>query len=209
MATNLVLDVSNNDTITESALKASGAAALICKATEGTGFEDKTYEAMRLNAKHAGIPFGSYVFFHSSSQGGEAQYYLNYAKPKPGDIQPILDVEQGGQDTTVAALAKRATAAAQVLSDKGYNPILYSGAYYWKQLVAYSPKLKKLRVWEADYPGTYSRWFPLLAQKRVKLLSGASVVMWQWTDRLAVGVHFYDASRLFVPVNSLLIPANL
>lgn len=206
---NLVLDCSNNDTITESALRASHAKALICKATEGTGFEDKTYEAMRLNAKHAGIPFGSYVFFHDASKGLEAEYYLHYAKPKPGDIQPILDVEPGGQDTNVVHMAARANAAAKVLEKHGYKPILYASSSYWLELVRYQPTLKRLRVWEAQYPGHYTRWFPWLAQKRQKLAHGSSVVLWQWTDRYAVGAHFYDASRLFVPINKIRIPANL
>src|SRR4029077_5909413 len=93
MADEIVLDVSNNNTIDEQLFRRSGAVALIAKATEGDNFKDATLSAHRTVAKAAGVPFGSYLFLHPKSTGDEAAFYLEYAKPKRGDIQPIIDCE--------------------------------------------------------------------------------------------------------------------
>lgn len=201
---NLVLDVSNNNPISLAAFKASGAQALICKATEGTNFHDGTLAAHRQIAHAAGKPFGSYLFLHPDSPGNEAGYYLNYAKPRKGDIQPIIDAEVADGESW-SKVAARVDSCARELEKHGYKPILYASTSFWLSIFAARPGLKRLRVWEAQYPGHYTKWFPRLAQKRLKLSHGASVVLWQWTDHFQDSGHYYDASRLFVNVNTLLI----
>lgn len=200
----LVLDVSNNRPISARDFKASGSVALIAKATEGTSFQDKTLSAHRTTAGINGKPFGSYLFLHPDSAGSEAAAYLKFARPRRGDIQPIIDAEVTTMGT--AELARRAQACARALEAKGYAPILYASAGIWTSLVAAQPRLKRLRVWEAQYPGRYTRWFPRLAALRIRLQHGVSVVMWQWTDSYAVGGRRYDASALLVDIKGLLIP---
>lgn len=202
---NLVLDVSNNDPIPASSIVGAGCEALICKATEGSSFRDATYPRHRAVALQAEIPFGAYLFLHTDSPGSEAGYFLDYAQPRPGDIQPIIDAEPPGVFANRAGAA-RVDGCAAYLEARGYKPILYASAYFWRELVSLRPSLRRLRVWEADYPGRYDRWWPWLAAKRIRLGGGANVVLWQWTDRLAVGSGHYDASRLMVPLKSLLIP---
>lgn len=203
----LVLDVSNVNPINLSLFRESGAAALIAKATEGTGFEDRLLADHRTVARMAGKPFGSYLFLHPDSAGSEAEFYLNYARPKVGEIQPIIDAEVTTQGT--AALARRALSCAQALERQGYDPIVYASASIWQAMYAAEPKLQRYRVWEADYPGRFTRWFPSLAARRIRLKHGATVVLWQWTDAFAVGGRRFDASRLFVDVRTLLIPKTL
>jgi hypothetical protein len=72
--------------------------------------------------------------------------------------------------------------------------------------VKVDPKLKRLRVWEAQYPGRFTRWFPRIARLRIRLGTGVSVVLWQWTDEYAVGGHRYDASALLTDIGNLQIP---
>lgn len=203
----LVLDVSNNATIDLKTFRASGAVALIAKATEGTGFQDKTLNEHRAVARAAGKPFGSYVFLHPDSGGSEAAYYLSYAQPKPRDLQPIIDAEV----TTlgISELAKRAQSCAKALEAKGYQPILYASAGIWTGLIADEPSLKRLRVWEAQYPGRFSRWFPRLATMRIKLRHGVSVVMWQWADSYQVAGRHYDASVLLTNIDNIRIGGSL
>jgi GH25 family lysozyme M1 (1,4-beta-N-acetylmuramidase) len=200
----LVLDVSNNAPIGPEAFKASGAVALIAKATEGTSFQDDTLAKHRLVAKANGRPFGSYLFLHPNSQGSEAAAYLRYARPRRGNIQPIIDAEVTNLGT--AELARRTQACARALEAEGYRPLLYASAGIWTSLVAAEPRLKRLRVWEAQYPGRYTRWFPRLAALRIRLRRGVQVVMWQWTDSYAVAGRRYDASALLVDIKGLLIP---
>lgn len=203
----LVLDVSNNDTIDIKTFRASGAVALVAKATEGTSFQDRTLGAHRVIAREAGKPFGSYLFLHPDSPGNEAGFYLKYARPRRGDIQPIIDAEATNLGT--AELAKRTWSCARALAQEGYNPILYASASVWKEMFAAEPRLKVLRVWEAQYPGRFTRWFPSIAKLRIKLLHGVSVVMWQWTDSYAVNGRHYDASALLAPISTITIGGNL
>lgn len=199
----LVIDSSNANPITVSELKRSGAKALISKATEGSTFKDKDYAWQRNVAKQAGVPFGAYVFLQSKSPGNEAKQFLEWARPRKGDIQPIIDAE----DLTygVAALARRANACAKALEANGYAPILYASSSVWLKMIRVVPELVRLKVWEAQYPGKFTRWSPWLLRKRIKLHRGVHVAMWQWTDRFAVGTRHFDASVIFDPIHSLLI----
>jgi len=200
----LVLDVSNNDTIDHKTFQSSGAVALIAKATEGTSFKDTTLTAHRVVAGEAHKPFGSYLFLHPNSKGSEAAFYLNYARPRVGDLQPIIDAEVTNLGT--AELAQRTQSCARALEAEGYRPLLYASAGIWTEMIKAEPKLKRLRVWEAQYPGRFTRWFPRLAALRIALAKGVQVVMWQWTDSYAVGGRRYDASKLLVDVKTLIIP---
>jgi len=197
-----VIDVSNQAPITLAAYRQSKAVALIAKATEGTSFKDKTLSGHRTVASMAGTPFGSYLFLHPDSKDSEAKFYLDYAKPRPGEFQPIIDAEVLNLGTD--ELARRILSCSKALEEKGYDPLLYVSQGVWGQLVASQPYLKRLRVWEAQYPGRFSRWFPRVAKLR-RRLKGARVVLWQWTDRYAAGGRHYDASVLLAPLDSLLI----
>lgn len=206
----IVLDVSNvHPLYSTKDLADSGAVALIARATEGSSGKNSTdpkLEYHRVKAERAGVAFGSYVFLHPGSKGSEADLYLKYAKPTTGDIQPIIDAEtlDGG---TFATAAARVESCARVLEEEGLDPILYASASFWQGLFKENPRLARLRVWEAQYPGKITRWLPALAQRRIKLLHGASVVMWQFTDSYAVNGRTYDASVLLAPLESLLIRA--
>ena len=200
----LVLDVSNVNPIDTYTFARSGAVALIAKATEGTSFQDKKLGYHRIVARAASKPFGSYLFLHPNSSGSEALFYLKYARPKPGDIEPIIDAEVTNLGTD--ELARRTQSCARALEAEGYRPILYASAGIWKQLVAAQPSLKRLRVWEAQYPGRFARWFPRLATLRIRLRQGVSVVLWQWTDAYAIDGRHFDASALLADLDSLRIP---
>jgi GH25 family lysozyme M1 (1,4-beta-N-acetylmuramidase) len=199
-----VLDVSNVNPIDPKTFTESGSVALIAKATEGTSFQDKTLGAHRTVARSARKPFGSYLFLHPNSTGSEAAFYLKYARPRVGDIQPIIDAEVTNLGT--AELAKRTESCARALEAEGYRPLLYASAGIWRELVKVDPKLKRLRVWEAQYPGRFTRWFPRIARLRIRLGTGVSVVLWQWTDSYAVGGRRYDASALLTDIGNLQIP---
>ena len=76
-------------------LRRSGAVALIAKATQGTVYRDPTYSAHRAVAKAVGVPFGGYTYLMPNSAGNEAQWFLDFAQPHRGDLQPVVDVGQG------------------------------------------------------------------------------------------------------------------
>lgn len=200
----LLIDSSNNRPIDAAQLRASEAVALIAKATEGTSFRDATLSDQRKAAAQCRVPFGSYLFLHPNSTGSEAAFYLEYARPRPGDIQPVIDAEV--TNLGIADLSRRALSCANALEAAGYDPLIYASASIWGQMVRLQPRLKKWRIWEAAYPGRFTRWFPRLSALRIALTKGVRVVLWQWTDSYAVGDANFDASVLLVNIRTLLIP---
>lgn len=193
----MILDVSNNNPITEAQLREAKPQALICKATEGTTFKDPVYEQQRELAHKLGIPFGAYLFLHPGAVGDEADFFLNYAKPTNYDLQPIIDCEirDGASFATVAA---RADACATRLESEGFHPLLYSYTSFLQSLYAERPQLERLRVWQAAYTSV-----------RPVLGHGATVVMWQFSETYPVGGGHFDASRLFVPLSSLTVGSSV
>lgn len=200
----LVLDVSNVAPITAAQVRASGCVALIAKETEGTSYRDGTAARHRDIARAVGIPFGGYLFLRMTSHGSEADAFLRYAQLRPGDIQPIIDAETR-DGRSMAQVAARIDAEARELERHGYRPILYASSSWWLEIHRNHPSLRRLRVWEAQYPGRFTRWTPRLARLRVRLRHGATVVLWQWTSSYDVQGRHFDASRLMVPLRTLLI----
>lgn len=190
MQPKLVLDVSNNNTIGTTLLRRSGAVGLYCKATQGTTFRDGTYSAHREVAKAVGVPFGGYLYLMPASTGNEAQYFLDFALPRKGDLQPVVDAESGSPQPEAA----RALSCLQALTHAGYTPLLYGSASYLLAMLIDEPALAKFRMWEADY-----------APRREPLQHHASVVMWQFSETYRVLWRRFDASRLFVPIDELRI----
>lgn len=193
----LIVDVSNTNTIDTVELIASHADALVCKTTEGSGFVDSTYAAHRSIAAHRGIPFGGYLFLHPGSSGNEAEFFLEHAKIRRGDLQPWIDAEvrDGASFATVAA---RVDSCAKVLEQHGLQPLLYSYTGFLQGLLDARPALRRLRLVQASYT-----W------RRPRVGRGATVVAWQYTDRLAAGSAHVDASRAFVPLDALKVAANV
>lgn len=213
----LVLDVSDNAPVDEATFKASGAHALIAKATEVSGnnaedlFRDPTYETHRAVAKACGVPFGAYLFLHATPTVDQAAFFLDYAKLVPGvDMDPFIDCEQGGTDgAAMSVVAARCEADALALEKAGWRPILYSSASFLLELYAEVPALKRLRVWEAQYPeapsgATYDEWSADLLTRREKLNDGVSVDLWQWTDTFKVDTRGFDCSAALSPLTSLI-----
>lgn len=187
-----MIDLSNNNGPGAAvAISAAGVQAVEAKATEGLTFRDRDYPGFRAAAARAHRPFGAYLFLHPYLNGAaQADYFLAWAQPHPGDLQPVVDSEMGSP----AAAAPATYAALHRLTLKGYRPLLYASTSYLAGLVAADHRLAAYRVWDAEYGPTLHR------------VAGTTVIAWQYTDRAAVAGHSLDGSRLLVPVASLMIP---
>jgi len=197
----LVIDSNNYHLITAADLRAARAAGLLCNATEGTNYKNPYLADQRKAAHDAGVPFGSYLFLHPDSAGSEAEFYLEYAKPKKGDFRPIIDAEVTNLGLT--ELADRVAHCAGALKREGFAPMLYAGYEVWNACVARHPWLKNLDLWFAQYPGA-TRWSNGLDRLRIRL-KGAPLVMWQFTDAFAIHGKTFDASVTYKPLKRLLI----
>lgn len=191
----ILRDLSNNNgTAGLRIIQESATDAYYFKATEGLGFKDGFYPEYRAAAAKRGKPSGAYLFLrHDEDGAAQARYFLAYAKPKPGDLQPVVDVETGSP----GLIAHVARAALLELRRAGFDPILYTSSSWLSPLYHYSPGLKLFRVWDAEYGPVLHR------------VPGANYIAWQFTDRLIVGKGPLrsDGSRIFVrSLSALEIP---
>lgn len=74
--------------------KKAGLLGLYHKATQGKGYVDPKYAARRASAKQYSLPFGGYGFAETTSAAViQARHFIAKASPKPGDLRPVLDLE--------------------------------------------------------------------------------------------------------------------
>ena len=102
----LGVDVSHHqNAIDWSKVVDSGHVFAFHKATEGATFIDNRYASNREAVAAESIPFGAYHFARPNGGGiaaaqadaaSEAQHFLEVANPLPGDLVPVLDLEDNG-----------------------------------------------------------------------------------------------------------------
>ena len=201
-----VIDVSNVNPADLATLKASHAAAIICKATAGLGFRDGVCPAARAAARKLGVPFGGYLFLHPSLVGkAQALAYLRYAQPRPDDIEPSIDSEVT-DGHTMSDVARVVDECARTLEARGYRPLLYGSTSWLLSLYAERPGLRRLRVWQAEYPASLPRTVPARLKRRARLGRGITVALWQYTSRWQIRGRGFDGSYLLAPLDTIRIP---
>jgi GH25 family lysozyme M1 (1,4-beta-N-acetylmuramidase) len=126
-----IVDISHfqDGRIDYAAAKKAGIKGLFHKATEGVTFEDANYAQRRAEAKKAGVPFGAYHFARPNGADDailEARHFLKVADPQPGDLIPMLDLEDQGGLSRAALTSWVAVWAGAIRSALGVWPILYT-----------------------------------------------------------------------------------
>lgn len=166
----------NYDIITRE-LKRDGAGKrdidfIIAKATEGMTTADTHYRSFRSQAKRHGYIFGAYHYFKPNlSPARQAANFIKVAALLPGDILPILDVEEQGKLS--ATELQNAVLEWLEAVEKEYEctPILYCNLKYYSQYFT-SSKFRKYPIWIASYSRN-----PVYV----------NYVLWQQTDSGTVG----------------------
>ncbi|HXJ64156.1 MAG TPA: glycoside hydrolase family 25 protein, partial [Actinomycetota bacterium] len=135
------IDVSHhNGTVDWQQVKAAGYKFAFAKATEGTGFVDPLYAANRSGTAAAHMAFGAYHFARPSGSTSdaiaadakaEADWFIDNAKPKPGDLLPVLDLETSGGLSIPHLQAWTWGFLNEVVARIHERPIIYSGNYFW------------------------------------------------------------------------------
>jgi len=108
--------------------KRAGVRFVFHKATEGTGSKDPNYGHRRDEVAAAGIPFGAYHFARPAASDGktQARYFLSVARPRPGDMRPMLDLEDAGGLQTGRLTVWVRDFVAEVAKETGVKPIIYT-----------------------------------------------------------------------------------
>lgn len=189
------LDVSNWQDIQEFDTIKNNYCGVICKATEGMSYTDKTYNWKTTELDKRGIPVGAYHFASPHTEPEEqAEHFYNTIKDSPLSIVPVLDIEDRNikdkQDFT-ARFVKRF----KTISDS--EIIIYSYVSYISEFFVVSER-KKYNWWIAHYE-----------VGKPSTPQGVYVVAWQYTESEKVqgiigGVdsnYLYDENLFFINPN--------
>lgn len=138
------------------------------KATQSNYIRNRYYNADIAAARRQGIPAGAYHFFSTRRSGKvQARYFLRIARPKRGDLPPVLDVEP--YDRQIKAMGGITALFHEVLEwmhaveqQCGTRPILYVSQNFVNKYMEHAPAaLSRYPVWIARY-GEYKPYVRLL-----------------------------------------------
>lgn len=145
---------------------------IIAKATEGVTTSDTHYRNFRGQAKRHGFIFGAYHYFKPNlSASKQAANFITVAALLPGDILPILDVEEQGKLSATELQDAVLEWLEAVEKEYGCAPVLYCNLKYYSQYFT-SSKFRRYPVWIASY-------------SRIPVY--VNYVLWQQTDSGIVG----------------------
>ncbi|MBS1917997.1 MAG: glycoside hydrolase family 25 protein [Bacteroidetes bacterium] len=139
-----------------------GIGFVFIKATEGLDNEDAFFQRNWRKTKNAGLIRGAYHFFLATKSGkAQAENFINSVNIEPGDLPPVLDVEQ---TYGVPADKLRQRVKEWIETVQGYYgvpPIIYTNVEFYKQYL--KDDFDKYPLWVAHYlqkerPRIYRDW---------------------------------------------------
>ncbi len=132
------------------------------KATEGLGNEDAFFRRNWKKAKEAGVARGAYHFFLATKSGkAQAENFINSVELEPGDLPPVLDIEQT-YGIAPDKLRERAKEWLQTIQETYHIvPIIYTNVDFYKQYL--KDDFDSYPLWVAHYlqkerPSIYRAW---------------------------------------------------
>ena len=104
------------------------------KATEGLGSEDALFKRNWKKSRDAGLSRGAYHFFLATKSGkAQAENFINSVELLPGDLPPVLDIEQT-YGVSTDKLRQRAKEWLQTVQDYYHViPMIYTNVDFYKQ----------------------------------------------------------------------------
>ena len=191
---NTGIDVSlNNGHVDWASVAQAGFTFAYARATLGKESNDDTFEANRQGAKAHGIRFGAYHLPYpgNSSAKQQAEHFLRFAKPQPGDLLPAIDIEnKTPKDEGEAKFSRNDLVAwfrqwlTAVEAKIGAKPIIYTNPSWWSSRLQ-SADLSGHPLWLAHYtegkptiPGPWKAY-----------------AIWQHSDHGRIGGHTFDFNR--------------
>jgi lysozyme len=145
-------------TIEWSAVAAKGYRFVYVKATEGRSHVDPAFARNARGARAAGLVVGAYHFARPDDSPGdavaEANAFLRAARPRAGDLVPLLDLESAGTLDPRALRDWTRTWLERVRAATGVRPAIYVGSTFWRVRMGDSTDFASYPLmWAAVHPG--------------------------------------------------------
>lgn len=154
--------------------------------SNGFYYDQATYKSQISSGTAQGLRAHTYIWFEPygsvSLAANEVNHFINRIQSPKGSIV-ALDFE-GGAGANKQGNTNAAIKGMQIIADKGYTPVLYTGKYFANQHMYPNQIINKFgkdRLWIASYAtmnasyGPNFNYFP----------SMDGVGMWQWTSNYA------------------------
>lgn len=189
----LVLDLSHHETVDSyAAMREDGIVGIIYKATQGTGYKDKTYWTERGRALDAGLFWGSYHFAEEGNVAAQAENYLRYAKPGLDELF-CLDLEDYDDNTMTLSQAKEWITYVENKLGRIGQCVVYSGNTL-KEMLG-----DKIDAWW----GSRRLWLAQYGNKPEVQQSWDTYWLWQYSDgEQGPEPHSVEGTNDFVDSNS-------
>jgi GH25 family lysozyme M1 (1,4-beta-N-acetylmuramidase) len=176
------VDVSHwNGTIGWAKVAASGIRFVIMKATDGRSYVDPTFATNKSGAAAAGIAVGAYHFARPDTTAGdavaEADHYISVARLAPGNIIPVLDIEERTSLSVSARIAWVQAWLQEVRKKLHVHPMIYSGPYYWQNYMGDTQLFA-----EQGYPLWLAHWTTGTPTVPGGRWAGKGWTVWQWSN---------------------------
>jgi lysozyme len=132
------------------------------KATEGLGNEDAMFSRNWKKLKEAGLVRGAYHYFLATKSGkAQAENFINSVTLLPGDLPPVLDIEQT-YGVPTEKLRQRVKEWLQTIQTYyGTTPIIYTNVDFYEKYL--KDDFDGYLLWAAHYlqpaqPRIYRNW---------------------------------------------------
>ncbi len=140
------------------------------KATEGETWQDSFFCQNWEKMRHAGMHRGAYHFFNPSLNTRlQAENFLNLVELRPGDLPPVLDVEDREGVAPGLLVAKLRVWLWTVERRTGVRPILYTNLNFYEK-------------WLAGHFDRYPLWIARFSNEKPVLTMGADWLFWQYAN---------------------------
>ena len=195
------VDVSHYQGKVQWDLLAAGNDFAFIKATEGRRHRDPKFIRNWYDAGRTGIPRGAYHFFSPDvAPEAQAKHFFKVVDLSPGDLPPVLDVEDRGTLTSAELVEAVLTWAEMAELRYGVKPIIYTGQHFYNRHLA--GQLDDYPLWLARYD-----WSAPVT------VCGREFQFWQYTDEGRMpGVRRNIDRNVFTgslaDMQRLLIPEN-
>ena len=141
---------SNNSYIDFEQAKAEGYEVCFIKATEGTSYISSSLHDQYNRARNCGFKIGFYHFVNTSDANEQANHFLSAISGLTADCKYMIDIE----DDTIFNISTASSITrkiADILIANGKIPCLYSGDYFYRDVL--NSSVKDIPLVVAKYGG--------------------------------------------------------
>lgn len=120
------------------------------KATEGKSMKDNQFRRNWKEARAKGLTRGAYHYFHPAiDPETQAAHFIKKVSLQPGDLPPVLDVEETNGVPHTQLIASIKIWLEAVEKAYGVKPILYTGPHFYETWL--SGHFEEYPLWIAHY----------------------------------------------------------